>query len=180
MATQSNAFGGEFQRWSEYLANWSLKELAVSQSSIKPFITDFGAVPCVIVPSVSHYLIRLTTFYGPTRALSAARLMSTPAADLAANWRRYCRAFVSARLDPRSVPHLIPENFDATRNARNDLLSGGPQWCPEFEFLDEMLGTALGTCSPDPLEDGPTNFFKVFGFHPGGLRNAATTERSAP
>lgn len=178
MAAQSNAFGGDFQRWSRYLTNWSLEQLAIWRGTVKPFVTDFEGVPCVIVPSVSRYHIQLTTFYGPKRALSAARLVSTPAADLAANWRNYCRAFVSARLDPRSVPHLIPEDFNSTRNARNEILSAGPQWCPDFEFLDDMLGTDLSSCSPDPEEDGPTLAAKMFGWkinHPALSGEAGST-----
>lgn len=179
MASRSNAFGGDFQWWSRYLASWALRELAYSQSHTKPFITDFEGVPCVIVPNVSHYLIRLTVFYAPTRALSAARILTTPVSDLTTNWRRYCRAFVSAASDPRSVQCLVPEDFNATRNARNEIQGAGPQWCPEFKLLDEMLGTDLGSCSPNPLEDGPTIFFKAFGWHPGGSHNAMEQKRSA-
>jgi hypothetical protein len=178
MASRSNAFGGDFQRYSHYLASWGFQQLAVSQSRIKPFVTDFEGVPCVIVPSVSNHLVKVTVFFAPTRALSAARLVSTPVADLAANWRLYCRAFVSARIDPRSVPHLIPEDFNSTRNARSEILTAGPQWCPEFELLDEMLGTDLAACSPDPLEDGPTLVAKMFGWkvnHPALSGEAGST-----
>lgn len=175
---RSNAFGGDFQWWSRYLASWGLQELMHWQSRTKPFITEFEGVPCVIVPTVSNYLIELTVFYAPTRALSAARIIKTPVNELAANWRRYCRAFVSVELDPRSVPSLIPVDFNATRNARNQIQGAGPQWCPDFELLDEMLGTSLAGCSPDPLDDGPTILAKTFGWHPDGSRAAATNERS--
>lgn len=151
MSVVSNAFAGDFQWWSRYLAEWSLQQLVLTRSSA-PFIADFWDVPCLLVPDITVKLIRMTAFYQPKKALSIARAHSTHVCELTEDWAKYSRAFVSFRLDPEHIPHLVPVDFNATRNARNEIQAGGSHWCPDLAALDERLYTNLSYYAVDPFE----------------------------
>lgn len=152
MAHNSNAFGGDAQKWAKGLAAWGYRELLSSRSRA-PFFTSCEGTACVIIPWVQPDRLRLTVLYGCKRALSAKRLSDCSAGELVVNWRQHCRAFIVCELDPSTLPFLKTIDHDGTRNAAKELMREYfTVAIPALGEFDLALGTSLEIFEAKPFE----------------------------
>ena len=138
--------GNDPQRYAENLANQAFEALT-KEGAKAPFIFRCqDDTPCVVIPIISHDMetVQLWVFYSPTARLSAVKLMDADPKELTFLWRRYCRAFVHARMSPRSDRYVLLVDHAATRRAAATLSK--PYNCalaPYESDIDKALGTKL-------------------------------------
>ncbi len=117
---QSFAFGGgEPHRYARYLANQTFAAL-VDKGAKSPFVfSAYDDKTVVVLPIIDPAApsVTLWIFYDPKAALTLDKLMTADPKELTTLWRKYCRAFVVARVSPASDRYMIVLDHDATRNA---------------------------------------------------------------
>ncbi len=147
MGSKSYAFGGEPLRFARNLANFALAELIGAKATGVPFgVMHDDGVPCLILPMVPYTgeKLKIIVFYDPKGRLSLRTLFSENEYHLLAQWRKYCRAFVIAQIDPLTDHGPVVLDHGATRNAASSL--GKPYngvAAPDMLALDAALGTKL-------------------------------------
>ena len=139
--------GNKPDRFAEFLANYGFQALIQDGSKTAPFIVRHpDDTPCLIVPVVSLDKERVTVyvFYGPKSRLSIDAVLNEDPKRFLVQWRKYCRAFVVARLSPRSDRYMIVLDYAATRRAAALLKKPyNVVMTPSLRSVDAALGTKL-------------------------------------